>query len=404
LREKIGGDVKKQKPECNAVLYVTRLAVNGRVNGFSEYSNNIISGLVAKGCSVKVLCTEPFVSGALPYHKLNDRHGHKNVEYRYRSAIRLGSYLIGINIVQWLNFIMRCLRILSPSWNLAPLNQDELKYVKREVSIFPSSRIFANYFYTSNLSKIKLENTLICVSHDVFQKRKSAFADSGYEFDFKDSQITNELMCLNKFDHVLAIHGEDRDFLSDVLSGPEVHLAPMSFELKSNVQTPRSANTVIFVGSNNQPNKKGVNDFIQQVIPLIDPKFSLKLLVVGNVSLEGVVPECVTVLGRLDSLDDVYSMAKLAIVPLTFGSGLKIKAAESLAYGVPVVGTSVGLEGLKQSAFVRIANNGAEMVQAIESLFLLDRDNWLELSRGSLEYVQTNFSEQRLVATLDSCR
>lgn len=46
-----------------------------------------------------------------------------------------------------------------------------------------------------------------------------------------------------------------------------------------------------------------------------------------------------TVLGRIDSLTDFYEGIDAAIVPIDYGGGLKTKAVEAMAYGVPVFGT-----------------------------------------------------------------
>src|SRR5205823_15052400 len=63
----------------------------------------------------------------------------------------------------------------------------------------------------------------------------------------------------------------------------------------------------------------------------------------------------VEALGALDGVEvhaDVPSVvpylraARVAIVPLRIGTGTRLKAREAMAAGRPVVGTTVGLEGL----------------------------------------------------------
>lgn len=46
------------------------------------------------------------------------------------------------------------------------------------------------------------------------------------------------------------------------------------------------------------------------------------------------------VLGQVDSLRDFYSGIDASIVPIVHGGGIKAKAVESMAYGVPVFGTN----------------------------------------------------------------
>lgn len=52
-----------------------------------------------------------------------------------------------------------------------------------------------------------------------------------------------------------------------------------------------------------------------------------------------------TVLGRVDSLKSFYQDIDAAIVPIDHGGGIKAKAVEALAYGVPVFGTRHVISG-----------------------------------------------------------
>ncbi|BAJ75154.1 glycosyltransferase [Microbacterium testaceum StLB037] len=54
----------------------------------------------------------------------------------------------------------------------------------------------------------------------------------------------------------------------------------------------------------------------------------------------------VTVTGYMDSLDAVYRRADLAVVPVQQGAGVKFKTVVAMLWGLPVVSTQVGLEGI----------------------------------------------------------
>jgi glycosyltransferase involved in cell wall biosynthesis len=49
--------------------------------------------------------------------------------------------------------------------------------------------------------------------------------------------------------------------------------------------------------------------------------------------------------GHVASLEKYYEDQHAAIVPLLAGGGSRLKVAEALAKGLPLVGTSIGLEG-----------------------------------------------------------
>jgi glycosyltransferase involved in cell wall biosynthesis len=57
-------------------------------------------------------------------------------------------------------------------------------------------------------------------------------------------------------------------------------------------------------------------------------------------------PGIVTVVGQAPSMEDELARASVAVVPLRYGSGTRVKILESFAHRVPVVSTTVGAEGL----------------------------------------------------------
>ena len=58
-------------------------------------------------------------------------------------------------------------------------------------------------------------------------------------------------------------------------------------------------------------------------------------------------PPTVTVVGMVPAMEPELARADLAVVPLRYGSGTRLKILESFAHRVPVVSTTVGAEGLQ---------------------------------------------------------
>jgi len=54
----------------------------------------------------------------------------------------------------------------------------------------------------------------------------------------------------------------------------------------------------------------------------------------------------VRVTGKVPTIGPYYDGAAIAIAPLLTGAGVKFKIPQAMAYGLPVVTTSVGAEGL----------------------------------------------------------
>jgi glycosyltransferase involved in cell wall biosynthesis len=115
--------------------------------------------------------------------------------------------------------------------------------------------------------------------------------------------------------------------------------------------SPSESSILLFTGSiTYQPNLEGVRFFLDRVLPVVElwaPR--VKLQVTGRLP-ERPPPEMrhrrVEFTGRLSSLDHLYRNARLFVLPLQFGTGTRIKLLEAMSYGMPIVSTRKGAEGL----------------------------------------------------------
>jgi O-antigen biosynthesis protein len=128
-----------------------------------------------------------------------------------------------------------------------------------------------------------------------------------------------------------------------------------------------SRHGILFVGSfGHPPNLDGLDWFIQSIFPDIvraipDIEFHIagsrmperiSDLKSDNISVEGCVDE--------KRLRELYGKVRLSITPLQYGAGLKGKILESLYYGIPVITTSIGAEGIPEAEKVLIVADGAQ--------------------------------------------
>jgi glycosyltransferase involved in cell wall biosynthesis len=104
--------------------------------------------------------------------------------------------------------------------------------------------------------------------------------------------------------------------------------------------------------------------------------------------------------GIADDLHAEYAAACLALVPLRAGSGLKIKLAEALAHGLPVVSTTAGASGIASSPtrFLRIHDDPQPFAEATSEILVAA--DWADLSAGAMAFAQTQFSEAAAVNAL----
>lgn len=78
-------------------------------------------------------------------------------------------------------------------------------------------------------------------------------------------------------------------------------------------------------------------------------------------------PPSFNVVGEVDELEPWYRKCRLSIVPLRSGGGTRLKILEAMAYGRPVVSTSIGAEGIdwEHGKNILIADTPQELAEAV---------------------------------------
>lgn len=95
-----------------------------------------------------------------------------------------------------------------------------------------------------------------------------------------------------------------------------------------------------------------------------------------------------------------YAAARLAVVPLRFGAGVKLKVVEALQQGLPLVTTPVGAQGLPGLAdILPVTDDPADFAAAAVRL-LRDEAGWLAQSAAQSAYAEAMFSRDALRRSL----
>jgi glycosyltransferase involved in cell wall biosynthesis len=101
--------------------------------------------------------------------------------------------------------------------------------------------------------------------------------------------------------------------------------------------------------------------------------------------------------GTLEDLRPCYARASLAVAPIFWGSGVRIKILDALAYGLPLVTTAQGAEGIAlvegQSAL--FAEQPAAFAGAILRL-LNDRALRVRLGAAGRRVVERDYDWERI--------
>jgi GT2 family glycosyltransferase/glycosyltransferase involved in cell wall biosynthesis len=216
-------------------------------------------------------------------------------------------------------------------------------------------------------------------------------------------------------DLVVCISDEEADWMrAHGASCPVEVVPPFDPQLKFGAPGFTERRGLLFVagwlGGADSPNGDGLRWFVQDVLPLIEARIPWVQLYVSGANppetlrwLEG---PTVRFLGNVADLSTVHDAVRVVVVPLRYGAGVKLKALDAIARGVPLVGTSVGMEGIPflDDAAADVADDPSDFARATVAL-LEDRRLW-ERRRVSLEQLRLRWHETRKhwPAILDDAR
>jgi GT2 family glycosyltransferase len=176
-------------------------------------------------------------------------------------------------------------------------------------------------------------------------------------------------------------------------------VTPYAFAAGAEPREPPSGDTLLFVaGFAHPPNVDAAEWLVERILPIIRrERPHVRLCLAGSDPAERVLalagPE-VEVTGYVadQELARRYGQARVAIAPLRFGAGVKLKVVEAMNMGIPLVTTPVGAQGIPGLAEVAaVCDEPGALANACISL-LGDDALWRQQSADQTAYVRQRFS------------
>lgn len=164
---------------------------------------------------------------------------------------------------------------------------------------------------------------------------------------------------------------------------------------------------ICFIGGySHKPNVDAVLWLVNEIMPLVwmkDP--SIKLTLLGSEPTKEVYDlqsPNVIVTGYIEDVSEHFISSRICVAPLRYGAGMKGKIGQSLEFGLPVITTDIGAEGmdLVNGHNALIANTKEDFANDILNLYH-DEVLWNNISSHSSEaiekyspaYIQNKLSE-----------
>ncbi|MGH3694695.1 MAG: glycosyltransferase [Pseudonocardiaceae bacterium] len=206
-----------------------------------------------------------------------------------------------------------------------------------------------------------------------------------------------ELGLVRASDLTLVVSEYEQRLLRSLVPEADVRVLSNVHHAAGDVPGPEGRAGLLFVGSfDHLPNRDAVRWMAHEVLPLVHRRHPGTVLhVVGSNPSPDVLELAggrVEVHGWVADLAPLHQRCRVSVAPLRFGAGVKGKVGESVAAGLPTVGTPVAVEGMGLVAGqdVLVAADAAGFAEAVVTL--LDDDAlWCTLSEAGSGAITERF-------------
>ncbi|MEM2970685.1 MAG: glycosyltransferase family 4 protein [Candidatus Bathyarchaeia archaeon] len=310
-----------------------------------------------------------------------------------------------------LNLLAKLLRIAKSTALVFydPLFVFRIRKLIHSADIVQIEQPTAGGFLVLIIAKI-LKKSVVVDSHDVFQALR-------VEYTSKIRRILEtfiEVIVYKYASLILTVSEKEKAILASLgIPDEKINVTPNGVDIERFVISDMNfANfkrkyglenyrVVVFVGNMEySPNMEAVRLIATKIAPLVCKEFdNVKFLIVGRY-IEKINSPYLIFTGTVKDIIEPLAIAELAIAPLFRGSGTRLKILEYLAYGLPVISTTKGVEGLKleNGACLIIEDEITEFARSIIQL-LTNSDITKRLRKNAKEFIM-NYDWEKISVQL----
>jgi glycosyltransferase involved in cell wall biosynthesis len=243
--------------------------------------------------------------------------------------------------------------------------------------------------------------------HFVRQQREAEIARDDAKRRTAGQMERLELRLGTESDAVVVVSSEEKRVLEKKLPGKRVAIVSNIHETRAVIPPFGLRQDFLFIGGfEHTPNVDAMLWFCGEIMPKILKELpDATFHIIGSKMPESVrdlAGDHVVIHGYLENVDRLFESCLISVAPLRFGAGVKGKVNQSMSFGVPVVSTSIGAEGmhLTHEKNILLADGPREFAQQVIRLHR-DQQLWTTLSQNGLKNIEEHFSRAAASRSLE---
>jgi polysaccharide biosynthesis protein PslH len=175
---------------------------------------------------------------------------------------------------------------------------------------------------------------------------------------------------LNSIHKFLTLSDEETNAVNQIYADKAVHI-PISIDKQISKNYNSENAGLLFIGSLDWlPNLQGLDWFLNTIYPHIS---HIPVTIAGKGLFDLKNYPNIKLISNFDKIEDLFTSHRLMIVPLLAGAGIRIKILEAMQFGIPIISTPIGAEGIIDSQnSLYIETNSAQWIEKINEIYTND--------------------------------
>lgn len=185
-----------------------------------------------------------------------------------------------------------------------------------------------------------------------------------------------ELSLINKYDFLVPVTAKDLEFFNAHGNSKPCMVMPAGILFKEFNENFKFRKAIFSIGALDWlPNQDALKWFVENVMPLLKNKIpDIQFNVAGRQSplwfREYLSANKIVFCGEVEDAASFMISNGIMVVPLLSGSGIRVKILEAMALGIPIVSTTIGVEGIdcQNGRDILIADTAEDFADRISEL------------------------------------